>query len=74
MDMKNTVILLIFLLSVVGLMIGVSNTYDNSALNPDEYNEIITEHDNGTIFIHLEKKENDPSLVDRVSNIGQSNF
>ena len=57
MDMKNTVILLIFLLSVVGLMIGVSNTYDNSALNPDEYDEIITEHDNGTIFIHLEKKE-----------------
>ena len=57
MDMKNTVILLIFLLSVVGLMIGVSNTYDNSALNLDEYDEIITEHDNGTIFIHLEKKE-----------------
>ena len=74
MDMKNTVILLIFLLSVVGLMIGVSNTYDNSALNPDEYDEIITEHDNGTIFKKKKKKENDPSLVDRVSNIGKSNF
>ena len=71
MDTKNTVILLIFLLSVLGLMAGVSYTHFDDAAS---YKEVITEDDNGTIFIHLEKSENDSSIVDRVVNIGKSNF
>lgn len=71
MDMKNTVILLIFLLSILGLMIGV---YYNDIDDLTGYKEVVTEKDDGTILIHLEKDENDPSLVNRITNIGKSNF
>ncbi|WP_295115603.1 hypothetical protein [uncultured Methanobrevibacter sp.] len=52
-------------------MAGVSYTHFDDAAS---YKEVITEDDNGTIFIHLEKSENDSSIVDRVANIGKSNF
>lgn len=57
--MKNTAILLIFLLCILGLIMGVYYTEeldsDNSIKNKTE---IIYEDANGTIIISLEAKEN----------------
>lgn len=59
MDMKNTAILLMFLLCVLGLIVGVHYTSTSeSTLNPDDYEETIHEDSNGTITIDLEEKEN----------------
>lgn len=55
MDMKNTVILLIFLLSILGLIIGVYYSDDvnsNSTSFKRQYNNT-----NGIEIIKLEKKE-----------------
>lgn len=62
MDMKNTAILLIFLLCILGLMIGVYQTEssDNS-INLDDYEEVIHEDSNGTVTINLVLKENNES-------------
>ena len=58
MDLKNTTILLIFLLCILGLIIGVYYTEDSgSSLNHDDYDEVIHEDSNGTITINLVLKE-----------------
>ncbi len=58
MNMKNATILLIFLLCVLGLIVGVyyTETSDSSA-SPDDYEEVVHEDPNGTITIHQELKE-----------------
>lgn len=67
MDMKNTVILLIFLLSVLGLILGVHySETSNHSINLDDYNEVIHEDTNGTITISLEKKENENSIIEKL--------
>lgn len=59
MDMKNTAILLIFLLCILGLMIGVYQTESSdSSINLDDYEEVVQEDSNGTITIDLVLKEN----------------
>ena len=68
MNMKNTVILLILLLSILGLIIGVHYTTDESS-DVNQGKEITIDGNNPTIIIHLEKKENDTSLIDRISNL-----
>ena len=56
MDMKNTVILLIFLISILGLLLGVYCT-DDSATATDHHNNFeIYENNNSILTITLEKK------------------
>ena len=63
MNMKNATILLIFLLCILGLIVGIYYTDDSeSNANLDDYDEVIYEDSNGTITISLElneKKESD---------------
>ena len=58
MNMKNTVILLIFLLSVVGLIIGV---YYTEVTNNDDSQDTslfeVNEDSDGVVTITYEKKE-----------------
>ena len=58
MNMKDTVILLIFLLSVVGLIIGV---YYTEVINNDDSQDTslfeVHEDKNGVVTITYEKKE-----------------
>ena len=62
MNMKNTTIFLIFLLCILGLMIGVYQTEVNdSSANLVNHEEVINEDSNGTITIHLELKEKNES-------------
>ena len=59
MDMKNTAILLMFLLCILGLIVGVCCTEDSQGHSSlDGYDEVIHEDSNGTITISLELKEN----------------
>ncbi|MBQ2654115.1 MAG: hypothetical protein IJF83_14145 [Methanobrevibacter sp.] len=63
MDMKNTTILLIILLCILGLIVGVYYTEaSESTVNPDDYDEVIHEDSNGTITIKLQLKGNESSL------------
>ena len=66
MDMKNTAILLMLLLCILGLMVGVhyTNTSD-SFKEPDAYEEVIHEDSNGTITITLELTEKNESVLDK---------
>lgn len=67
MDMKNTVILLIFLLSVMGLIIGAHYTTDyDSTASQENGEDISLESQDNIIIIQLEKKENEISLIDRM--------
>lgn len=65
MDMKNTTILLMLLLCILGLMAGVHFTEDGqSAASLDGYDEVVHEDSNGTITISLELNEkNESDLV-----------
>ena len=64
MDMKNTTILLIFLLCVLGLIIGVYYTeVSESTQNLDDYEEVIHEDSNGTITINFVLKENNNERI-----------
>lgn len=59
MDTKNTVILLIFLLSIIGLLIGIHYTEEIDSNNSvDSDGNIIYENSNGVIIIKLDSKEN----------------
>ncbi len=59
MNMKNTVILLIFLLSILGLIIGIYYSEDISSENSHKSNyERVYEDSNDVLTITLEKKEN----------------
>lgn len=67
MDMKNTAILLIFLLCILGLMIGVYQTESSdSSINLDDYEEVVQEDSNGTITIDLVLKENNESSPNKL--------
>lgn len=67
MDMKNTAILLIFLLCILGLMVGAYCTdVSEGAVNLDEYDEVIHEDSNGTITINLELKEKNENILDKL--------
>ena len=60
MDMKNTAIILMFLLCILGLIVGVYYTNaSESTASPDDYEEVIHEDPNGTITIDLVLNEND---------------
>lgn len=64
MNMKNTAILLIFLLSILGLIIGVYYTTDTSSDNaPHSSWERIYEDNDGILTITLEKKEKNESYL-----------
>lgn len=68
MDLKNTSILLIFLLCIIGLVIGVCYTEASDNAKPvEEYNEVVNVDSNGEITIHLEPiQENDTNLINRL--------
>lgn len=66
MDMKNTVILLILLLSILGLIIGVHYTADDTSAVSQNSDNISVESDNQSIIIYLEKQGNEPGLIDRL--------
>ena len=67
MDMKNTTILLIFLLCIMGLMIGVYQTESSdSSINLDDYEEVVQEDSNGTITIDLVLKQNNESSPNKL--------
>ncbi len=65
MDMKNTVILLILLLSILGLIIGVHYTVDESS-DASQDNEMGIKSDSPSIIIHLEKQNNEPNLINEI--------
>lgn len=58
MNMKNTVILLLFLLSVLGIILGVYYTEaDVDSVDAFDGKEVVTESDDGTITIIIEEPE-----------------
>ena len=66
MNMKNTAILLIFLLAVLGLIIGVCCTEpDNIEKSSNDAEEMVFEDSNGTITITLEPKEKNESFLEK---------
>ena len=57
--MKNTVILLIFLLSILGLIMGVYFTEDvNSAITQDNNSDSINNDSNSILTFNLTDNEN----------------
>ncbi|WP_296782586.1 hypothetical protein [uncultured Methanobrevibacter sp.] len=59
MNMKNTVILLIFLLSILGLIMGVYFTEDvNSAITQDNNSDSINNDSNSILTFNLTDNEN----------------
>ena len=66
MNMKDTAILLIFLLAVVGLIVGVYYTEaENIDAASNDTEEVIFEDSNGTITITLEPNEKNESFVEK---------
>ena len=64
MNMKNTVILLMFLLCILGLIIGVHYTeLGESTQKMPKYEKTVTE-DDGIIHISLDKIETGENLID----------
>lgn len=59
MNMKNTVILLIFLLSILGLIMGVHFTEDtNSTATQDNNSDSIKQDSNSSITFTITNNEN----------------
>ena len=59
MNIKNTVILLIFLLSILGLIMGVYFTEDvNSAITQDNNSDSINNDSNSILTFNLTDNEN----------------
>ena len=59
MNMKNTVILLIFLLSILGLIMGVHFTEDtNSTATSDNNSDSITHDSNSSMTFTITNNEN----------------
>ncbi len=66
MNMKDTVILLIFLLAIVGLIIGVYYTeVENIEKTSKDNEKLIYEDSNGVITITLEELERNDSFIDK---------
>lgn len=70
MDLKNTAILLIFLLCITGLIIGVHYTEASENAKPvEEYDEVVSVDPSGEITIHLEPiQENSSNLINTLIN------
>ncbi len=67
MNMKNTTILLIFLLAILGLIIGVHYTEaEDIEKTSNDNDEAIFEGSNGEITITLEPKEKNESFIDKL--------
>lgn len=59
MNMKNTVILLIFLLSILGLIMGVHFTEDtNSTATQDNNSDSIKQNSNSSMTFTITNNEN----------------
>ena len=59
MDIKNTVILLILLLSIIGLLAGASiNEYTSNDNSQDVQYEKIHEENDGVLTVTLKQNEN----------------
>ena len=69
MDMKNTVILLILLLSILGLIIGVHYTADDTNDVSQNSDKISLESDSQPIIIQLQNPGNQPNLINRIINL-----
>jgi hypothetical protein len=66
MDTKNVAILLLLLLCVLGLAVGVYfSEVSPDSESPDDYESTVEVDPNGTITIHLEKKDNESSFLDK---------
>lgn len=66
MNMKNTVILLIFLLSILGLIIGVYYSEDISSDSAPQKNwERLYEDNDGIMTITLAENEKNKSSLDK---------
>ena len=67
MNMKETAILLIFLLAILGLIIGVCYTEaDNIEKTSNDNGEIAFEGSGDKITITLEPKEKNESIIDKL--------
>ena len=63
MDMKNTTILIIFLLCIIGLIAGIYyNEASESTATLNNFEEVVHEDPNGTITIQMEVKENENAV------------
>ena len=66
MNMKNTVVLLLFLLCILGLIIGVYYTeLDESSQKVSKYEKTVTEED-GIVHISLDKRQPDRKAVSNI--------
>jgi hypothetical protein len=66
MNMKNTAILLIFLLAILGLIMGVYYTEaENIDKTSNDNEEFVFEDSNGTITITLDPNEKNESFVNK---------
>ena len=66
MNMKNTVILLLFLICILGLIIGVYYTeLDESTQKVTKYEKTVTE-ENGIVQISIDKIEHDEKTVNAI--------
>ena len=68
MDMKNTIILLILLLSILGLIIGVHYTADDTSDVSQNSDKISLESDSQSIIIQLQKPGNEPNIINKLIN------
>ena len=66
MDMKNTVILLILLLSILGLVIGVQCTADENGDVSQNSEKISHESTNQSTVLHLEQTTS--NLINQIIN------
>lgn len=67
MDMKNTTILLIFLLCVLGLIIGVYYTESSESTKTIyNYDETVYIDSNGSIVIPSDLQQNESNLINRI--------
>lgn len=66
MNLKNTVILLLFLICILGLIIGVYYTeLDESTQKITKYEKTVTE-ENGIVQISMDKIEHDEKIVNAI--------
>lgn len=70
MNMKDTAIILIFLLAVLGLIIGVYYS-ESSDSNENTINneEVVYEDSNGIISITIEPEEKKENLLNRITSL-----
>ena len=68
MDLKNTSILLILLLCILGLIVGVYCTEASENAKPaEEYDGVIYINSNGEITIHMDPiQKNDTNFINKL--------